>query len=240
MSLKHRHDQLYVFSNTRDHLDIENKKEFPEPRNQNGVSESNENFHADQNKCAGDKKMPENENNRLQQMYMQQLDFMANSNKWKDMNYKSNTRSSKPTLNELKMKSQAQQIHHPPTDSNADSAQYREVNNQIGNFNSYLHSMTALNLASVLHAYEMKERRQKSQTQPIIPSWRSRINSDTHSSHDPITLNDFISSTESTSKEHVDNPKHSTDDVPGSFTVHPGSTTFEGSFLEGSFSNISS
>ncbi|XP_047122306.1 uncharacterized protein LOC100215316 [Hydra vulgaris] len=208
MSLKHQYDQF--FSNQLDnlehrgHFDDEIKKELIEPRTQNDVTEPNDNFNAehgaqvDQNKCVSEKKPPENENNRLQQMYMQQLDCMTNSNKWKDMNFKSNTRSSKPTLNELKMKSQAQHMNNQLSDSANDSAS-RETNN-VGN--SCFNSMAALNLASVLHSFEVKEKRQKSQTQPIVPSWK--VSSDNCSSLEAVAMNAHISK-ETIFKQNTEN-----------------------------------
>lgn len=152
-------------------------------------------------------KKAETEKARLDQMYMEQLNSMVSLSKKQELNQKSDLKLSKPSLNELKLKSQAAQMKKQPSTeglksstvlvSEASSAstvttastslaatsviststtstglsknRISAIAQQVG-AEMFAQSLINLNLSSLLHSVEMRERRLKSRTAPVVTS----------------------------------------------------------------------
>jgi len=134
-----------------------------------------------------DKKDSTTENSRkidLEEMYKQQLDLMGIKQDSKAP--KPDVKPSKPSLNELKLKKQAEQMNTKQSGATTNDASTERIggdrtptpqrkvsvptmpsqNNQQNETN-FFDSLTGLNLSQLLHQYEVKERRNKSKTAPV-------------------------------------------------------------------------
>ena len=128
---------------------------------------------------------------RLNQMFLKQLDSMGSLSRNKqDTSQKSEGKVSKPSLNELKLKSQAEQMKKTTTSNNSSSGKTVSSNettattstssnsnntpqtqkrrqpfsvNQMSE-QTFHQSLSGLNLSLILHNHEMKEKRPKSKT----------------------------------------------------------------------------
>ena len=124
----------------------------------------------------------------LDQMYMQQLDSMVNASKNKQENVtKTEPKLAKPSLNELKLKSQAEQMkkREKSIDQKSIDSPNSTVTNSsvvfpksktpsLTNQQKFEQSLTGLNLSALLQQVEMKEKRAKSKTISNAPNTTSK------------------------------------------------------------------
>lgn len=140
------------------------------------------------------------EKKSLEEMYLQQLDSMVSLSKSKqDTNIKTDSKSSKPSLNQLKLKSRAEQMNKKVSSEKATdnvavaNTKTKSTTSSSGNQQQqqqhiFAQSLTSLNLSSLLHSVEMKERRNKSKTAPNINVSTTNTNLNSGSTTNIITV----------------------------------------------------
>jgi len=152
------------------------------------------------------------EKKSLEEMYLQQLDSMVSLSKSKqDTNIKTDSKSSKPSLNQLKLKSRAEQMNkkvssEKATDNvsvaNTKTKSTTTTSSSSGNQQQqqqiFAQSLSSLNLSSLLHSVEMKERRNKSKTAPSITAMNINLSTTNTNLNSGSTTNIITVSSNST------------------------------------------